>query len=84
VELGAELGPKIRVNAVAPAVVKTQFATALYEGREEEVASAYPMKRLGVPSDIAGAVAFLLSDDAGWLTGQTVVLDGGVTLGGGL
>ncbi|MEW2506522.1 SDR family oxidoreductase [Amycolatopsis sp. CA-161197] len=83
-ELGAELGPKIRVNAVAPAVVKTKFATALYEGKEEEVAAAYPMKRLGVPEDIAGAVAFLLSDDAGWMTGQTVVLDGGVTLGGGL
>jgi NAD(P)-dependent dehydrogenase (short-subunit alcohol dehydrogenase family) len=83
-ELAGELGPKIRVNAVAPAVVKTQFATALYEGREEEVAAAYPMKRLGVPEDIAGAVAFLLSDEAGWMTGQTVVLDGGVTLGGGL
>ncbi|HWD03144.1 MAG TPA: SDR family oxidoreductase [Amycolatopsis sp.] len=83
-ELGAELGPKIRVNAVAPAVVKTKFATALYEGKEDEVAAAYPMKRLGVPQDIAGAVAFLLSDDAGWMTGQTVVLDGGVTLGGGL
>jgi NAD(P)-dependent dehydrogenase (short-subunit alcohol dehydrogenase family) len=83
-QLGAELAPRIRVNAVAPAVVKTKFAAALYEGREEEVASAYPMKRLGVPSDIAGAVAFLLSDDAGWITGQTVVLDGGVTLGGGL
>ncbi|RZQ65740.1 SDR family oxidoreductase [Amycolatopsis suaedae] len=84
VELGAELGPDIRVNAVAPAVVKTNFATALYEGREEEVASAYPLKRLGVPSDIAGAVAFLLSDDAGWITGQTLVIDGGVTLVGGL
>jgi NAD(P)-dependent dehydrogenase (short-subunit alcohol dehydrogenase family) len=84
VELAVELGPNIRVNAVAPAVVKTKFATALYEGREEEVASAYPLKRLGVPSDIAGAVAFLLSDEAGWLTGQTLVLDGGVTLTGGV
>jgi NAD(P)-dependent dehydrogenase (short-subunit alcohol dehydrogenase family) len=83
-ELGAELGPKIRVNAVAPAVVKTKFATVLYEGREDEVASAYPMKRLGVPADIAGAVAFLLSDEAGWITGQTLVLDGGVTLVGGV
>ncbi|NIH81020.1 SDR family oxidoreductase [Amycolatopsis viridis] len=83
-ELAVELGPKIRVNAVAPAVVKTQFATALYEGREEEVSAAYPLKRLGVPEDIAGAVAFLLSDEAGWITGQTVVLDGGLTLGGGL
>jgi NAD(P)-dependent dehydrogenase (short-subunit alcohol dehydrogenase family) len=83
-ELAVELGPGIRVNAVAPAVVKTRFATALYEGREEQVSAAYPLKRLGVPEDIAGAVAFLLSDDASWITGQTLVLDGGVTLTGGV
>jgi len=47
-ELGHQLGPDVRVNAVAPAVVKTKFAEALYEGREETVAAAYPMKRLGV------------------------------------
>jgi NAD(P)-dependent dehydrogenase (short-subunit alcohol dehydrogenase family) len=84
VELGYQLGPAVRVNAVAPAIVKTQFAGALYEGREEKVASRYPMKRLGVPEDIAGAVSFLLSRDADWVTGQTLVVDGGVTLGGGL
>ena len=83
-ELGHQLGPAVRVNAVAPAVVKTQFAQALYAGREEQVAAAYPMKRLGVPDDIAGAVTFLLSRDAAWLTGQTLVVDGGVTLGGAL
>ena len=83
-ELAAELGPRIRVNAVAPAVVKTKFATALFEGREEQVSAAYPMKRLGLPEDIAGVVAFLLSDQASWVTGQTVVLDGGVTLTGGV
>ncbi|MGH3250343.1 MAG: SDR family oxidoreductase [Trebonia sp.] len=83
-ELAAELGPRILVNAVAPAVVKTRFATALYEGREEEVSATYPLKRLGVPEDIAGAVAFLLSDQASWITGQTLVLDGGVTLTGGV
>ena len=83
-ELAVELGPRIRVNAVAPAVVKTKFATALYEGREEQVAAAYPLKRLGVPEDIASAVVFLLSDQASWVTGQTVVLDGGVTLTGGV
>ncbi|GAA1191606.1 SDR family oxidoreductase [Prauserella alba] len=83
-ELAEELGPQIRVNCVAPAIVKTQFATQLYEGREAEIASSYPLKRLGVPSDIAGAVTFLLSEQAAWLTGQTLVLDGGVTLGGGL
>jgi 3-oxoacyl-[acyl-carrier protein] reductase len=82
--LAVELGPDIRVNAVAPAVVKTKFATALYAGREQEVAAAYPLKRLGVPEDVGSVVAFLLSEDAGWMTGQTVVVDGGVTLSGGV
>lgn len=82
--LAVELGPSIRVNAVAPAVVKTKFATALYEGREEEVSAAYPAKRLGVPEDIGSLVAFLLSDDASWLTGQTVTADGGLLLTGGV
>jgi NAD(P)-dependent dehydrogenase (short-subunit alcohol dehydrogenase family) len=81
-ELAVELAPKVRVNAVAPAVVKTRFATALYEGREEQVAATYPLGRLGVPEDVAGAVAFLCGRDAGWITGQTLVLDGGVTLTG--
>jgi 3-oxoacyl-[acyl-carrier protein] reductase len=81
--LAVELGSSIRVNAVAPAIVKTSFATVLYEGREEQVSSGYPLKRLGVPADVAGAVAFLLSDDASWITGQTITLDGGVTLAGG-
>ncbi|GAA1927058.1 SDR family oxidoreductase [Nocardioides lentus] len=83
-ELAVELGPTVRVNAVAPAVVKTKFATALYEGREEEVSAPYPLKRLGVPEDVAGAVAYLASDDAAWVTGQTLVLDGGVLLRGGV
>lgn len=83
-ELAVELGPDIRVNAVAPAVVKTRFATALYEGREEEVAAAYPLKRLGIPEDVGSAVAFLLSGDSAWMTGQVLVVDGGVTLTGGV
>ncbi len=83
-ELAVELGPTVRVNAVAPAIVKTQFARALYEGREEQVAKAYPLKRLGVPEDIGSVVAFLLSDDAGWMTGQTLTVDGGVLLRGGV
>jgi NAD(P)-dependent dehydrogenase (short-subunit alcohol dehydrogenase family) len=81
-ELGYQLGPDVRVNAVAPGVVKTVFAQALYEGREEKVAQRYPLKRLGVPADISGAVSFLLSGDSSWMTGQTVVLDGGASLGG--
>ena len=79
-QLASELGPVVRVNAIAPAVVKTKFASALYEGREDEVAQAYPMKRLGVPEDTAKAAAFLLSDDASWITGETLVVDGGVTI----
>lgn len=83
-ELAVELGPGVRVNGVAPAVVRTRFATALYAGREEQVTAAYPLGRLGEPQDIASVVAFLLSDDAGWITGQTVVADGGLLLAGGL
>jgi NAD(P)-dependent dehydrogenase (short-subunit alcohol dehydrogenase family) len=79
-QLAFELSPSVRVNAVAPAVVKTQFARALYEHGEQEVAAQYPLKRLGVPEDVAGAVAYLASDDAAWVTGQTIVLDGGVTM----
>lgn len=83
-ELALELAPGVRVNAIAPAVVKTQFASALYEGNEAEVASHYPLRRLGIPADISGAATFLLADDAAWITGQTVVLDGGLTLAGGV
>jgi NAD(P)-dependent dehydrogenase (short-subunit alcohol dehydrogenase family) len=79
-QLAHELAPRIRVNAVAPAVVRTRFARALYEGREAQVAAAYPLGRLGEPEDVAGPVAFLLSDDAAWVTGQTIVIDGGGSL----
>jgi NAD(P)-dependent dehydrogenase (short-subunit alcohol dehydrogenase family) len=81
--LAQELAPGVRVNAVAPAVVKTKFAEALYVGREEEASAAYPLQRLGETDDIGSLVAFLLSDEASWLTGQTIVADGGVTLTGG-
>ena len=83
-ELGYQLAPAVRVNAVAPAVVKTQFAQALYADDEDRAARPYPMGRLGIPQDIAGAVSFLLSADAAWITGQTLVVDGGVTLRSGL
>lgn len=81
--LAVELGPDIRVNAVAPAVVKTKFATALYEGREDEVAVAYPVGRLGTPEDIAGAVAYFASGDADWITAQVLTADGGLVAAGG-
>jgi NAD(P)-dependent dehydrogenase (short-subunit alcohol dehydrogenase family) len=80
VQLAEELAPRVRVNAVAPAVVKTAFARALYEGREAEASAPYPLGRLGEVDDVAGPVAFLLSDDAAWITGQTVVIDGGASI----
>ena len=76
-QLAVELGPKVRVNAVAPAVVKTRFAEALFTGREDALARQYPAGRLGVPEDIGEAAAYLLGDGAGWVTGQTLTLDGG-------
>lgn len=83
-QLAHEFAPKVRVNAIAPAVVKTKFAQALYEGREAEAAAAYPLGRLGVPSDIGGAAAFLTSDQSDWVTGQTLVVDGGIFLNAGV
>ncbi len=83
-ELAWQLGPSIRVNAVAPAVVKTRFATALYSEGEDKVSAAYPMKRLGAPEDVAQMVGFLVSDAASWITGETVRVDGGVLATGGL
>ncbi|MGH3933516.1 MAG: SDR family oxidoreductase [Pseudonocardiaceae bacterium] len=83
-ELAWELGPSIRVNAVAPAVVKTQFSTALYAHSEEQVAKTYPMRRLGTPADVAELVAFLVSDAASWITGETIRVDGGLLATGPL
>ncbi|MFI6934353.1 SDR family oxidoreductase [Streptomyces sp. NPDC050287] len=83
-QLAHEYAPRVRVNAIAPAVVKTQFAKALYEGREEEAAAGYPLGRLGMPSDIGGAAAFLTSEQSDWITGQTLVVDGGIFLNAGV
>ena len=82
--LAEELAPTVRVNAVAPAIVRTRFAAALYQGREQQVAEGYPLRRLGAPQDVAGAVAFLASAEAAWITGQTLVIDGGMLLTGGV
>jgi NAD(P)-dependent dehydrogenase (short-subunit alcohol dehydrogenase family) len=80
IQLAAELAPRVRVNAVAPAVIKTRFAEALYASDEAAAAAAYPLGRLGEPEDVGAAVAFLASADAAWITGQTVVIDGGANL----
>jgi NAD(P)-dependent dehydrogenase (short-subunit alcohol dehydrogenase family) len=79
-QLSFELAPAIRVNALAPGLVKTKLAAALWEGPgEERIAAHIPLRRLGLPDDIATAALFLASDAASWITGQTFVVDGGTT-----
>ncbi|GMA40326.1 SDR family oxidoreductase [Mobilicoccus caccae] len=82
--LAVELGPTIRVNAVAPAVVKTRFAEQLVANAQDTVHETYPLARFGEPEDIAHAVTYLLSEDSSWVTGQIHVLDGGALLKGGV
>ncbi|HEX3701087.1 MAG TPA: SDR family oxidoreductase [Phenylobacterium sp.] len=80
--LAQELGPAgIRVNCIAPGLVKTDFARALWDTPEGEkrASSGTPLRRLGEPDDIAGAAVFLGSKAGSWMTGQTIVIDGGST-----
>jgi NAD(P)-dependent dehydrogenase (short-subunit alcohol dehydrogenase family) len=83
-QLALELAPKVRVNAVAPGVVRTRLAEALWKEHEDQVASTTPLGRIGEPADVASAVAFLAGDGASWITGETLVIDGGQILGGAL
>lgn len=75
-QLANELGPT-RVVGVAPGLVQTDFAKVLVDNFGERLAAQMPLKRLGVPQDIANLVAFLASDAASWITGETFVIDGG-------
>ncbi len=78
--LAAEMAPGVRVNAIAPGLVKTDMARALWEKHEAAMAKGMPLQRLGEPEDIARAATFLASDLASWITGATVVVDGGALL----
>jgi 3-oxoacyl-[acyl-carrier protein] reductase len=82
--LARELGPRgIRVNAVAPGLIVTDMSRALWEGEQaDSEAELLPLGRLGRPEDIAGAITWLLSGDADWVTGQVVDVDGGRLLVG--
>jgi NAD(P)-dependent dehydrogenase (short-subunit alcohol dehydrogenase family) len=82
-QLASELAPDIRVNALAPGLVKTDFARALWEKNEAAIAKTMPLRRLGEPEDIASAAVFLVSDAASWITGHTLVIDGGAGVRGG-
>jgi NAD(P)-dependent dehydrogenase (short-subunit alcohol dehydrogenase family) len=79
--LAAELAPRVRVNAIAPGLVKTDMARALWEPQEERIAASMPLARLGEPADIANAALYLASDLSSWVTGHTLVVDGGALLG---
>jgi 3-oxoacyl-[acyl-carrier protein] reductase len=79
-QLARELAPAVRVNAVAPATIRTDFSRAKYEGREEEVAAQYPLRRLGTAPEVGDAVRLLCDNTLSWMTGQVMVLDGGATL----
>jgi NAD(P)-dependent dehydrogenase (short-subunit alcohol dehydrogenase family) len=81
--LAHEFGPdNVRVNCIAPGLVKTDFARALWENpeRQKVANNSVPLRRIGEPEDIAGGVVFLASKAAAFTTGQTIVMDGGVTI----
>jgi len=84
--LAVEWGRKnIRVNCLLPGLVKTDMARALWQDpkRHERALAGYPLGRLGEPEDIAGAILFLASPAASWITGQAIPVDGGATIAGG-
>lgn len=78
-QLAAELGPKARVNSLAPGLTRTDFNSSLFavEGAEERLASNYPLGRLGRVEDMGAAALFLVSGASSWVTGQTLLVDGG-------
>jgi NAD(P)-dependent dehydrogenase (short-subunit alcohol dehydrogenase family) len=85
--LAVEFGPhNVRVNAIAPGVIRTDFAKELYEDPKAEAAlqRVTPLRRIGEPQEIAGAAVFLASKAGAYMTGQSIVIDGGATIYGGL
>ena len=77
--LAQELGPKgITINAIAPGIIETDMTADAIERRGDAVRAQTPLRRIGQTDDVSGVVAFLASDDAGWVTGRTVRVDGGL------
>lgn len=75
-------GRRVRVNAVAPGLIRTRHAAAVYADAAlaAQRDAIVPMNRVGTPADVAGAVAMLIGPDAAYLTGQNIVVDGGLAL----
>jgi 3-oxoacyl-[acyl-carrier protein] reductase len=82
--MAKELAPdRIRVNCIAPAWTETEMYTAnVPESDRDRVAAGFPLGRVGLPDDVAGATCFLLSDLAAFITGSTVTVDGGMDMRG--
>jgi len=78
-QLAYEMAPGVRVNAIAPGIVKTRFSRSLWEMNEESAAGLHPLGRLGEVGDVTGAVLFFCSEASSWITAVTLPIDGGVT-----
>lgn len=76
-QLAYELGPKVRVNAIAPGLISTELAAEVVQARAEILEKQLPLRRLGTVDDVASAAVFLATDQSSWMTGQSIVLDGG-------
>jgi 3-oxoacyl-[acyl-carrier protein] reductase len=81
--LAAEMGPQVRVNALAPGLIKTDMSRSAWGDDEARWARRLPMARLGEAQDVAASALFLVSDDASWITGETLTIDGGTTVASG-
>ncbi|BBY12516.1 SDR family oxidoreductase [Mycobacterium marseillense] len=80
-QLALELSPNVRVNSIAPGVVRTKLAETLWKEKENQLNSSTALARIGEPMDVSAVIAFLVSDAASWVTGETFVVDGGQRLG---
>jgi len=78
--LAAETGPQVRVNAIAPGLIKTEMSSSAWRNNEERWARRLPMERLGEAEDVAASALFLASEDSSWITGETLIIDGGTAV----
>jgi 3-oxoacyl-[acyl-carrier protein] reductase len=78
--LARSIAPRVRVNVLAPGWIATSFSTSVAEGERQAIVESTPLKRWGTPEDVAAAAVFLASPDASFLTGQTILIGGGVVM----